>query len=316
MYSYDNFAKVKEELDKKRQAALAEAERRTFMLRMESAEIKAIDDELSGTGFALFKAACEKKDITPIKERNLELQKMKRDIIKSLGYPEDYTEVKYSCSKCSDTGYTTSGAMCPCFKEALVKETVISSGMGQLIEKQSFDNFDFSGYDESTLEIMQRTVAIAKDFAVNFGKKPNSLVLFGKTGTGKTHISSAIAREVITKGYDVIYDSAQNIMNDYENDRFRSGYGQKEIRSERYTECDLLIIDDLGTEFTTPFTVSTIYNLLNARICAGKAMIISTNIPLKQLDDCYHSRISSRLCFEFDPVPFVGKDVRQKKKRK
>jgi DNA replication protein DnaC len=85
----------------------------------------------------------------------------------------------------------------------------------------------------------------------------------GKTGTGKTHISTAIAREIIARGFDVIYDSAQNIISDFETDKFRSGYGQTEMRSEKYLECDLLIIDDLGTEFISQFTVACLYNLLN-----------------------------------------------------
>ena len=311
MYNYDNFAKVKEELEKKRQDALAESEKRTFKLRMESEEIRAIDEELSGTGFALFRAACNKQDITPIKKRNLELQERKKEIIKSLGYPEDYTEVKYCCGICSDTGYTPAGAMCGCFKEALVKATVASSGMGLLLEKQTFDNFSLQGYEGPAVEKMKRNVEMAKDFAFGFGKNPATLVLFGTTGTGKTHVSSAIAKVVIEKGFDVIYDSAQNIMNDFEDDRFRSGYGPSEKKSDRYNECDLLIIDDLGTEFSTPFTVSCLYNLINTRQNRGLSTVISTNLPFEELAKKYEDRIFSRIIGKDSKIlNFVGKDRR------
>ena len=311
MYNYDNFAKVKEEIDKKRQNAMQEADTRAFRLRAMSDEIRAIDDELSGTGFALFKAACNREDINPIKEKNLLLQAKKKELIKALGYPEDYAEIKYSCKKCSDTGYTETGAMCSCFKEALIKAAIASSGMGLLIEKQSFDNFDLRGYEGDSLEKMEKNLAVAKDFAYNFGKAPSTLVMLGTTGTGKTHLSSAIARVVIEKGFDVIYDSSQNIMNDYEDDRFRSGYGPREAKSDKYTECDLLIIDDLGTEYSTPFSISSMYNLINTRQNRGLSTIISTNLPFDALAKKYEDRIFSRIIGRDSKIlNFTGKDRR------
>ena len=311
MYSYENFAKVKEELEKRRQAALSDAEKRSFELRMKSDEIKAIDEELSGTGFAIFKAACRGEDVTPIKERNLELQARKKELIKSLGYPEDYTDVRYSCPLCSDTGYTDKGATCVCLKEALVKATVASSGMGLLLEKQSFENFDSSGFEGADAQTMERTLKMAREFADNFGRESGSLLLIGKTGTGKTHLSSAIGQVVIRKGFDVIYDSAQNILSDFENDRFKSSYGQRDFHSDRYYECDLLIIDDLGTEFQTPFTLSCIYNLLNTRQNKGLSTIISTNLSGEELARKYEDRIYSRLIGKDSKIlAFVGKDRR------
>jgi DNA replication protein DnaC len=120
------------------------------------------------------------------------------------------------------------------------------------------------------------------------------LLLIGKTGTGKTHISTAIAREIISQGFDVVYDSAQNIVADFEADKFRSGYGT-EPKSEKYLECDLLIIDDLGTEFSSQFTVSCLYNLINTRANRAMATIISTNLSAEELARKYEDRIYSRL---------------------
>ena len=311
MYSYENFEKVKEELEARRQNALAEAESRALRLRSESETVRIIDEELSKTGFILFKAACKNEDITPIKERNQELQRKKKEAIKALGYPEDYAEVKYTCKICSDTGYTEKGAVCPCFREALIKATIASSGMGSLLEKQSFDNFDLSSLESSAAEIMKRTLWMAKDFAQSFPKDKGTLLLIGKTGTGKTHISSAIAKAVIEKGFDVIYDSTQNILGDFQNERFKSGYGQRDYHCEKYTECDLLIIDDLGTEFATPFTLSCLYNLLNTRQNKNLATIISTNLSPDELAKKYEDRIYSRIMGRDSKIlRFEGKDKR------
>ena len=313
MYSYDNFSKVKEDIENRRLAALAEADGRNEILRSESEEIAKIDEELSGTGLALFKTAIAGGDIAPLKERNQALMRRRREITVALGYPEDYTEVHYSCPECSDTGYINGTKMCKCFREALTKATIASSGIGNLIEKQSFDNFDLNWYlgDDEAYKCMKANLAAAKNYVKNFSKKKDNLLLIGKTGTGKTHISTAIAREIITLGYDVIYDSTQNIISDFESDKFRNGYSQYEPKSEKYLECDLLIIDDLGTEFSSQFTVACLYNLLNTRLNRGLATIISTNLSSDELTQKYEDRIYSRIVGSGCRVlVFKGKDKR------
>ena len=154
-------------------------------------------------------------------------------------------------------------------------------------------------------------LAMAKNYVRDFDKKRENLLLIGPTGTGKTHISTAIARELIHKGYDVIYDSTQNIISDFEADRFRSGYGREESRSEKYLDCTLLIIDDHGTEFSNQFTLATIYNLLNSRQNKGLATIISTNLSPDELARKYEDRIYSRIIGSGSKIlPFEGKDKR------
>ena len=309
----DVYAKAKAEIERRRTSAISLADSRNALLREESEEIRKIDEELSGTGLMLFKIACEGGDITPLKERNQSLVKKRREIIKSLGYPEDYTDLHYSCKDCSDTGFIGGTKMCNCLKELMIKERIAASGIGSLIERQSFENFDLSVYafDESVHTKMRANLLAAKNYVKNFDKERGNLLLIGKTGTGKTHISTAIARELIHKGYDVIYDSAQNIISDFEDDRFRSGYGNSEPKSEKHLECDLLIIDDLGTEFASQFTLSTIYNLLNSRQNKGLATIISTNLSPDELAKRYEDRIYSRIIGSGCKVlAFVGKDRR------
>ncbi len=312
MYNHENYAKVKSEIESRRHRAEAIADAHALELREKSTELATIDKELSLTGPKLFRAALAGEDLSPLRARNEELNSERKKIIKSLGYPEDYTEPHYTCTCCSDTGYTKSGAVCGCLKEELMKATIASSGIGALIEKQSFDNFELGIYkDEETFNKMKFVLEAAKNYAENFKENRGNLLLIGKTGTGKTHISTAIAREIIKRGFDVIYDSAQNIINDFETDKFKSGYYNTENRSEKYIESDLLIIDDLGTEFITQFAVSCLYNLINTRHNRGLATIISTNLSPDELLRRYEDRISSRLIGTgYDVLVFAGNDRR------
>ena len=311
MYGYTNYQKIKAEIEARRLAAIAQADDRNEMLRERSEKIREIDREMMATGLKLFRAACVGADIEPIRERNNELSRMRAEALAELGYPEDYTDVHYSCEKCSDTGFVD-GKMCSCFREALIKENIKSSGMGTLIEKQSFEKFVIdSTLPEEEKARLERIVKTAKDYADHFSTGNKNLVFLGTTGTGKTHISTSIAKRVIEQGYEVLYDTAQNIFSAFEEDKFRSGYGPYTPKGEKYLECDLLIIDDLGTEFVTQFSTSCLYNLINTRINKGLPFIISSNLTNKQLLDTYDSRIVSRIIGSSSLVfVFPGKDKR------
>ncbi len=315
MYSRENFEKVKDEITRRRVAARAEADRRNEELREISPEINEIDSELTKTSLLIFRTACAGGDIEAIKKRNLELMTKRRQLTVSLGYPEDYTDVHYTCTECSDTGYVNDGTkLCRCFREGLIRETCLSSGMGNLIDKQTFENFSLDRFKSDAEAHKQMTAVLkeAKKFVANFPKKRDNLLFVGTSGTGKTHISSAIAREVINLGYDVVYDTVQNIVDDFEEDKFRSGYGpQTDRKSEKYLECDLLIIDDLGTEFKTQYSLSVLYNLLATRYNKNLATILSTNLGTEELSAFYEGRICSRLFGKDTRVlMFVGDDAR------
>lgn len=318
-YSAENYRAVKEILEKRRRSAIAESERRRAELHAQCPEAAEIDRALRRTGMSLFRAACEGGKDSPaflrVVEENRSLQETRAELLRTLSLPADYTEVHYTCQKCGDTGYVDIH-MCDCMRRELTLAGFRSSGLGTLLDRQSFENFslDFYRADPKNLRLMERTLQIAKKYADDFSLSSGNLIFFGRTGLGKTHISTAIARRVIERGFDVKYDSAQNIFADFEYDRFKSGYREDTPpRADKYFEADLLIIDDLGTEAATQFTLACLYNIINTRLNAGRPTIINTNLGEEELSERYNDRIYSRLMGEYQPLVFVGEDIRKQK---
>ena len=189
------------------------------------------------------------------------------------------------------------------------------------MRSQSFENFSLDYYKQNPkdFEIMSRNyqnlVGYAKGFSMEKDRPmPSSLLLLGGTGLGKTHLSTSIARVVIERGYDVYYNSAVGMLSDFEHRRFGNGLVSGEADdTARYTECDLLIIDDLGTETVNQFTLSCIYHVLNTRLNLGKPTIVNTNLKTDEFCKFYGDRIASRLTGEFLLVPFFGADIRKQR---
>ncbi len=317
-YNVANYRKIREEYEQKRLKAEAKADERRNYLHSVSREAKELDRAMSEIGLRIFKTGCEgganvKERIAAIQNEYEQMHSAKRVLLKTRGLPEDYTDVKYDCPDCKDTGFIDT-KMCLCMKRALVMEGFRSSGLGTLIERQNFDNFSLSYYDGDDLARMQRNLAAVKDYAENFSENSGNLLLMGGTGLGKTHLSTAMAKCIIENGNDVVYESAQNIIGDFETDRFRHGYDrQDELLSEKYFECDLLIIDDLGVEVINSFSISCLYNLLNTRINKRRPTVISTNMNPQIMRSRYDDRITSRLLGEFSVLLFSGTDIRSKK---
>ena len=204
--------------------------------------------------------------------------------------------------------------MCSCFREALFRAGVARSGLGRLPERQSFDNFSLSYYPDA--EEMRAVLGYCRRYAEQFSENTcESILLTGATGLGKTHLSTAIGQEVIRRGYDCVYVSAQNLLSDFEFERFGRSYrDDSPDRTEDYFNCDLLIIDDFGTEMGNQFTVASLYNLINSRMNAGKPIIINTNLTSSEIRGRYDDRIASRLFGEFIFFRIRGTDIRQQKR--
>ena len=279
-------------------------------------ELVLIDKELSQTGVSIMGCAISGKEnyeenIQKLKERNLSLQSRRAELLMAHGYACDYTDLKYDCPICQDWG-AINGKICSWYKTRLIEEQFKLSGISSLAKSQSFETFSLDYYENK--EEMGELLEYAKNYVDDFDKIKDNVLFVGGTGLGKTHLSTAIAGALIKKGYNVVYETAQNIFFDFENDRFLDRFGGDEPTATKYLDCDLLIIDDLGAENITGFSVSCLYNIINTRLNKKLPIIASTNFSSKEIREKYHDRITSRLFSDFTIKMFQGTDIRRLKK--
>lgn len=276
-------------------------------------EFSEVDLELQKAGQKiLFSSFLGVEAIDEVRSEYEKLVSRKKDLLISNGYPEDYCDYKYYCNECNDTGYV-GAKRCKCLKKEINMEILKESGLYTLAQKQTFDNFSLDYYQNNDKIAMENNVEFLKEYAEEF--KPGSssnIILLGPTGLGKTHLSTATAITVINKGFYTIYETAFKLFDNYQNRRF-SYDSDSPIDLDKYYDCDLLIIDDLGTEFISSYTVSCLYDLINKRINMNKSTIINTNLDADQLLKTYNDRIFSRLFGEFKVLLFSGTDIREQK---
>lgn len=322
-YNKTILSRVRREYETKYLRAQDEADARRREIHVALPAVAEIDAELRLTGLSIMAAAVEASDvearIAEVRERNGALRARRAVLMAAAGYPADYTDPHYECALCNDSGFVDL-KMCDCMRRRIIEETYAASGISTLLRTQTFDNFDLGYYadDAAAHRRMTQILALMKRFAENFRPgESESIVLFGGTGLGKTHLSSAVASTVIEGGHDVCYVSAVSLLADFEFNRFgnRSAGASAEdgVDTDRYYDCDLLIIDDLGTEVANQFTTSVLYDLINTRLCRHRATIISTNLTQEDFRRRYWDRITSRVLGEYTVLPFLGKDVRAQK---
>ncbi len=319
-YNRENTRRIRREYEGKHLRAIEDAEARARDLALFLPDLAPIDEKLRMTGMSIYQAALRYKGqeledkIAQLREENLLLQRQRAELLIANGYPEDYTDPKYECAICKDTG-AVGIKMCQCMRKKIIEAGFVSSGIGHLMQTQTFETFSPALQRINAAEY-ETILLKCRNYAESFEKNPSrNLLLSGGTGLGKTHLSTAIAKVVIESGFDVVYESASTLLADYESERFdRSSRSEdEESRTARYTECDLLIIDDLGSEMTNSFTISVLYNLINIRINKAKAMLISTNLSADDLRARYSDRITSRIFGSCHLIFFKGDDMRMKK---
>lgn len=283
--------------------------------------IEDIEKSLAFTSIDAARAVLEgaeaSKEIKRLQKKNAELLARLKEILLSVNLPENYLDVCYSCPKCSDEGFVD-GIMCSCMKEMLKKESYERLNKMSPLELCSFDNFSLEYYSDacekecvqSPKKRMMLIFDYCKKYAMDFTKNSPGLLMTGNTGLGKTHLSLSVARDVINKGYGVIYGSAQNMVSKMEREKFRN-FREDEESEQHFMQCDLLIIDDLGTEFATAFSNAAIYNIINSRIMMNLPTIISTNLSMRELEKSYTSRMVSRIIGNNIRLEFLGTDIRQ-----
>lgn len=307
----------------RRQAAQDAASERRAKLCLAHPEFAAMDRELRDTGrriLAVMQAGQNvEEEMEKLRRRNLQLQDERAAFLAARGLPADYLKPQYHCSICQDEGYID-GAMCVCLRDLLAEEACKTLNESSPLALSSFEGFSLAYYPDQAgpggvnpRQHMTSVVRYLQSYARDFSLQSPNLYFYGPTGLGKTHLSLAIASAAIHKGFHVIYGSAQNLFTAVADERFDRARGGG--TEEHLLSCDLLILDDLGAEHTTQFSQSIFYNILNTRLLAHRPMIFNSNIDLAALDQTYHQRIASRIAYEFKIVPFIGRDIRQLRKK-
>lgn len=290
-------------------------------------EIKKAEHQLAATASQLVKAIGMGEEtevfMKTLSQKNLAIQSRIHELLEQNGYPADYLDFHFTCPKCDDTGYI-SGVPCQCFQTLLKQIALNKLGSVSRSGECSFGNFNTDYYpaevDEeygvSPRRHMEQVYQYCRCYAEDFDRESENLYLYGETGLGKTHLTLAIAAQVTNAGYQVIYDSASNLLRRLEKERFSSGKDNEFSGAEdEILNCDLLIIDDLGSEFTTQFTVSAVYNIINTRLNCRKPVIISTNLDIRDLEQKYTKRVASRVLGNYRALLFMGRDIRQIKSK-
>ena len=310
--------------DKQRRADELEQRRRMAFTRQP--RLAEIERELRGTmgrivTSALLKGTDPLPAIRVLRDENLELQRERAELLTAMGEPIDYLDDKPACPLCGDTGYRK-GQVCDCLKKYYAREQLHELSRLLPLGEATFDSFRFDYYDDavwpdygtSPRANMERNFDVCRDYAQQFSKGSGNLLLSGGTGLGKTFLSACIARVVSDGGYSVVYDTAGRIFSRFEEAKFR-GDAEGDADAKRCQRCDLLIVDDLGTEMTTSFVQSALYQLVNGRLMEGKATIISTNLAPEELGTRYGGAVLSRLEGEYEILPFFGEDIRRLKRQ-
>ena len=313
-----------EEDKQRRNQQFLTRQRRIFQ---EVPRLEQIDRQLRGTVSQIIASALQRGTdplpaIRVLRDENLSLQEERTRLLTEHGYPADALEEKPRCILCNDTGYRDSG-LCSCLQKYYAREQIEELSRMLDVGTQSFDTFELDWYSDqregglsrSAREVMERNLRICRDYAEHFGPQSGTLLLFGDPGLGKTFLSACIARVVSEDGFSVVYDTAVQIFNQFENAKFhRDTDSDPDGDVNRYLRCDLLILDDLGTEMLTALVQSSLYQLINTRLQTGKSTIINTNLTPEEIGRRYSPQVLSRLEGEYQILSCIGRDIRQLKK--
>ncbi|MEF9945209.1 MAG: ATP-binding protein [Lachnospiraceae bacterium] len=263
----------------------------------------------------------DKLALVSLKKDLLTLSEERTALLLSAGYPKDFLEPHFDCAHCQDTGYVN-GEKCPCFKRAVIDLLYAQSNLKNILERENFDTFSLDYYSKnyidkktgrSSYDAAQAALLICHDFVDQFAQGSSNLFLYGDTGVGKTFLANSIAKSLMDASYSVIYFTAFELFDVFAKSKFEKDQAAAAMDSYIF-DCDLLIIDDLGTELSNSFTTSQLFLCLNERLLREKATLISTNLALDALVDIYSERTFSRITSNYTMVKLTGDDIRIKKK--
>lgn len=288
-------------------------------------EIEQIDKEIASNGIAYAKMALTDKTVSAdeLEAKNRLLIQRKEELLVSHGFARDYLSPIYTCPDCKDTGFIE-GEKCHCFKQAIINFLYQQSNLGHLLEQENFHHFRFDYYDDDRIdpslglspqENIRQVVRDCQKFIASFGSSYDNILLYGNTGLGKTFLINCIAKELLDMSYTVVYLTAFQFFDIMGKHTFSKSMEEKAEASyqfEHIFDCDLLVIDDLGTETDNTFTSSQLYQCINERHLNKKSTIISTNFSLTEIKNRYSERVFSRLISNYKLFKIIGDDIRLK----
>ena len=311
------------EYDQKRQQHRRELEERKTELYRKLPRLSEIQDLIASLSVRAVRyhfSGCAKK-AAACKDELHGLALERKQILAAHGYPEDYLQMQYDCPDCEDTGFIE-GEKCHCFKKAAVDLLYTQSNMQEILKKENFTHFSFDYYSDTIIneatgltarQTAQYAVRQARLFIDTFDQEFRNLFFYGNTGVGKTFLSNCIAKELIDRSHCVIYFTAFDLFDSLAKNTFRRDNSSSDIQEDILT-CDLLIIDDLGTELTNSFVTSALFQCINERIMRKKSTIISTNLSFNQFNEIYSERIFSRITSNYTMIKLIGQDIRIQKR--
>lgn len=286
-------------------------------------ELKQLEDEMISLSAHSGRMALLGDDsgLKELKAKSFYLKSRQMELLIANGYSTDFLDLHYQCNKCKDTGFI-GNEKCNCFKQAISDLIYADSNIKSILEHENFRSFSFKYFSDdyidevlglSPLSNMQIIVANCKNFIKHFDKKHDNLLLLGNTGVGKTFLANCIAKELLDRGHTVIYLTAFRLFDILEKHKFGNYEDSTYLASIQFDyilTCDLLIIDDLGTELNNAFTASQLYLIINERLLQQKSSIISTNLSPDYMKANYSERAYSRIFSNYTLCRFIGEDIR------
>jgi len=311
---YDRIFRQYEE--KQRQSRLEMQRRRDYVYE-HLPKYRELEDETASLSVAQGKKLLfgDEAALEKLRKSLADLKKQKKQLLTESGLSADYLEPIYSCPDCRDTGYIDR-EKCHCLRQAEISLLYEQSGLQEILANNNFSLLSYEYHSGEDLLHFEKAVENCKNFIKNFDSDYHNLFFYGTVGTGKSFLSGCVAKELMDRGHSVIYFGATGLFDLLSSTSFDTK--SREERQNTYSDlyqCDLLIIDDLGTELTNQFTASQLFSLLNERHIGRKATVISTNLSLRELQDRYSDRIFSRITSNFEVCKLTGADIRMYQKR-
>lgn len=315
-YGNKIYQSAMEELTRRRQAAESAARDRLedFYARQPAArEVKAaMASNAAGAAKVVLSGGDVRSELEKLKQRGAALSAEYDRLLAKEGLTRADVAPRYTCPLCRDTGFVD-GRMCTCLKNLQRSLAYEKLNMDVPLERCTFEAFSLEYYrdDPRAYRQMSGILAACKEYAAKFRADSPSLLFWGGTGLGKTHLSLAIAQAAIEKGFGVIYSSVQSLAVALERERFdRRGEEDPQDTGGQLVSCDLLILDDLGAEFPSNYVNASLANILNARMLANRPTLISTNLNAEELEKRYSPRVCSRIMGTYGKMEFLGRDIR------